>query len=528
MLLVSAGVAVLAGKRIVYDNWSKGDVGIKKPMPNSPGFFRGKNVHIYPNGAIGPRPPFAAQTMASLPTKRIDFMVYNAANDKIVFITSDLGVYSFTPRRFFQQGVSYVTVVSPPTLIGTLAAAVTDVVSSGNIIYCCRSASITTGGVAIDVAANTITAVAAVHTGEFIQVYGSRFLVVETATGTTKNYVHYSAANDFTSWPGNFTAVGTPTPITGIFIQRNSISLPKSDGTWWNITGALGAETVRRVEKALNFTAPGTVSNGDNVWWANYRDTLAFSGAQVQSESRPPTDEYVGRDAEQQPEDIAALVGSDDIAIVGTSVSTANGLYQCYVQTRINGAWTTHTVALDALNQSRNDFFLEQSNDGVLILARRGRTGGAGDAAPSFYAWNPRLSQPGEWDRQDPNGTYPEGTFYTNEYWPEDGSRVKITSVYVDLSYDLYLAANAGFTITAQALNNKGKTNELASTSSSWTPLDIPTTPTVGATLVRQRAQFDFGDQGEGGGAVLKITNLKNTLIHRIIMVVDEVPADGG
>jgi hypothetical protein len=499
-------------RTIVYQSFEKGDFGRAAPAFNIDGGFRGLNSFVYPNGAIGPRPPFVQIPVTGLPTLQIRHMIYNAAQAVMVVIFTNRAVYKFNP-----------VTGGAATLIGTIATAVDDVTSSGNIIYGCRLAATGTGGVLINLASSTISNLASMPNGQFIRVYGPQWIVVG---GANANRIHYSALGDATSWPGDFTDVGDLTPITGVFLQRNAISVVKSGGEWWAVTGVLGAETVRRSEKGLDYISPGVVTAADNVWWVNGRDMGTFSGAQVRSELRPDvpyTNEVtIGGNPpdEELPEDAAPLASGDDLIVVGVSESSeASGYYFGYAHVRTNGVWTRHVLPLAAVTELPGTIlFVEPTASGVPVVAYRGT---ASDA-PSFYRWDARTEFPLGPTVIDGDTAYfttgSSGEFSTPEFWPEEGDLVHVRRVIVDFSYR---GADVLLAVGVRALNRSAD-GEVESTEQEWTPSSNEQTHD---TFVRRRVVMSFGDQGDGGGAVVDIALAHSIMVHRVIMEVQLIPA---
>jgi hypothetical protein len=510
----------MAVQQIVFDNWAKGDFGRAYPAFNQVGGFRGRNVFLYPNGALGDRPPFYTLSVTGLPSKQVSHMIYNDAQGVMVVIFTTGAVWKFSP-----------TSGGAATSVGTVSSPVpNDVVSSGNSIYGVRTSG-ANGLVSINLATNTITDVAAAPLGHLIQVYGVQWIIVNT-TGSTPNRLNYSALGDPTSWPGNFTDVGDLSAIQKVFVQRNSLSIPKADGTWWNVSGVLGSETVRRVERGLNFASPSTLSFGENIWWVNGRDMGVFSGAQVRTELRPD-EPYAGGAPgfENGAEDIAPLAAADDVVLVGTAKATDGTDTIAYAQARIGGTWSRHTLPVGTLpNAAGSNLFIEPMGQGKVLLCVRGRTGGAGDSAPTFYIWQPRDEFPNISQRTDGTSAAPvSASFDTPEFWPEDGSRCLIREVMVDFIFDYEQATPetslVGMTVSAEALNRVGRDDGQVSNTQTWIPnSETRTTSTPAFRFVRQRAIFSFGDQGEGAGGVVHFTSLKSVAIFRVILIVETMP----
>lgn len=487
-------------RHIVLDDWSKGEYGRTSPSFNDVGTFKGTDVWIYNSGGIGPRSPFIKlDTTGVLTLTRADHLIYNDATSKAAVIYG-AAVYSLALSNLFTETPD-VTVAS----LGNMANTMTDFVSSGVEIFGVRSGG--AGGVRVNLSSGTITAIGALPAGHIIRVFGFQWIVVNT-TSATPNRILYSALGDPTSWPGNFVDVGDLTAIRNVYTQRDALVVEKVSGEWWAITGVLGNETIRRIDRGLFHEGAGAQTNSQNIWWVNNDRVCAFSGAQIYSELRPlPPDFEATTDA------MASLSEDDDFILFGQYDSGGQRLP--YAQVRRGGAWTQHKPLFGQGTSGAGILNIKAVSvgNGVVLAMAQARTG---VTSTQFYIFNPRSDPPlvaSETDTQDAVVS----SFDTSEFWAESGGILRIHEVIVDFTAFASEDVNCTFNVYAQTSLLPGDSDGVTSSGGSFT-LGAPAAP------VQHRAVFTFGDQGEGGGGRIKFTNMIGVVIHRVVVVADEIP----
>lgn len=498
-------------RQIVYNDWSKGDSGNLAPAPNQIGYFRGQNVVVYQNGAVGTRPPFVFLS-TSLPNRAVVQYIFNHSQNRVILIFDDKTVYAVNPAS------------GATNLVGTLATAVSGITSSGNEIFGCRSGGT---GVRINLATGVFTEIAAMPAGLYISVYGAQYVV--SGDSSYPNRLHYSTLGDPTLWPGNFVDVGAADSITGLFLQRNALVVPKDDGTWWVVSGVLGAETVRKSERGLRLVGntPSALTTAQNiVWFAGSvpQNIYTFSGAQIIAQPAP---DAIGVEAgtyvDTTPNSIDGLSVGDDIIVTG-KLTASSSVFTPFVHLRQGNAWTRHATTMSIGTTGAIQVSALALKDGGVAIFTMGQT--SSSTPPVFYVFNSVLGFPFLSNNDGNTSAKVVGTLQPSEYWPENGDLCRITEVIVDLSFPYDNATSATLTLTANALNRVQGDDGVSSATQTWTPQtqSRPASTSI-RKRTRQRAVFTFGDQGEGGGASLSFSAMTLVQIHRVIMVVDEMPA---
>lgn len=553
----------MSSTTITFSDWSGGDSGRARPAPNDLSVYRGVNVWLYPNGALAPRPNWFLIPFTGLPTNKT-MRQFGAS------VSGAGSWFAWT----FADGTVYSTAAGAGLAAssrGTLPSShdPSDMVVSGERALIC---SLSGGGARLT-AAGTFTSIADMpNQAALIVEYGPSQTVVLQNNLNAVPKLFWSSPNDPTSWPAaNVNFIGGPSHAQGLYVQRNTLVIPKINGELWTFTGTLGVNEVHRyADRGYVHPYPthakGAVVGNSTLYYATGRDISGFTGAQFVPVLRPdlPTASGFKDDAFSNNQGhVIALGGPDALAVIGTvdHISTAN-LRRVWMQTfGADRGWGRHTVPINDFSVTNNTVLggltstdsargvqVAQTVEGSVILCTATDAAITG-TAPRVVLLNTRLEIPYgnaaasgrsmAWG--DPGNLILDGdsaapviaTFASAEWWAPDGEEVFVRSLTVDFSYDTNAAVPVllgvlpghRFDLSVEALQREPLGTSQASATQQFTPSGGSTTD--GSTMKRGRQTFYFGDQGGGAGFRWKLADWRGVMVHQVTAQVDLSPARG-
>lgn len=539
---------------VEFKNFAGGDAGRERPAHGDLTQYRGSNTWLYPSGALGPRPAWAPYAVTGLPTGKTLRCFLGTVSQGGLWFTwafSDGTVYSSTPA-------------APATaaLRGTLAGDPQDSTSSGDLVYfvCATTGA---GKVSSD---GTFTAIASLPAGNLIAEYGQQIVVLQNPTGTPPK-LWWSALNDGTSWPvANVLFIGSGVGGSGLYVQRDSLVIPKVSGDVWVLTGVLGVnESLRLVDTGVGHPAiglaRGAVAGSSVLYYTTGKDLSAFTGAQIKMVSRPDLVEvasYRTKPYYAPHGQIISLRDDNKILVLGAVDGTADAtLKQPWASSfSPEAGWNRHTVPITPYKLSSALMLGLRGDDNArgLLAASTSTEGIAFVVTPSdatammngtlrHFLLNTRLERPYlaltetlTWAVTQPSNFDADSalpvvaSFQSAEWWAEDGNEVAVRGLLVDYSYDSdsRLASEFGATahnrmaVSVEALQPADGTAVAQSTAIVFAP--TAGTTIDGDTIKRGRELFQFGDQGSGGGFRFRLEDWRGICIHQVTAIVDLTP----
>lgn len=516
---------------VLFERFDHGEIGRSRPLKSVIDQFRGLNVWTYPNGSIGPRPPWQDCAFTGLPQLSIQtfdiqrFTLVPGEDPAKVVLTVDSGA-----------GVTAVwtgssTHASAHADRGNVTGLILASAGWGNTLYFC-SATTSNGG-KVDLNTNTVSDVAGMPLGFDLAVLGTRMVIANPGSPPITGQIRFAGDADPDTWAvGNFYNVGSPAVITALHELRNALVICKYDGTIWQTTGALtedqSAATTRKSD--LTFPAPyqhngrGAVAGSSNLWYCAGKQMVKFTGAQADTVERPdipitaadkalyawdPADNHVGR--------VLPLPDDDEFIVVGTldKLSDAQihtGWAQVY---RARDLWTRHTIPVTfrhtlagpqpSVDEARNIQTPKMAPAGVAYIATSADAAGTSSRPVHVYRLNTQQEYPyvavGLVLSGGPNGPTSStlmdgdtgapvlGQFSTAEVWAEDQevirpketmladvtwtngyTQVIVRSVEIDLSYNPSVGASSTynhFTVSVTSTQRDATAGETVSAATS-------------------------------------------------------------
>lgn len=531
---------------VQFSDFSGGDEGRSRPSKYDPTKFRATNAWVYPSGGLGPRPPAQKLAITGLPQKKLNvFIVMRGGGDfYYVFAFSDGTIY----RAPSATGAA--------ALVGTATNPPCAAATSGDYVFFCSASGtgsyITTSGGLTE---------AAIPQAQYITFFGARLVVSDPLVGVMR----VSAVSDYLTWPAaNAIAVGnTNEAVVGLYVQRNTLVLPKRYGSVWVLRGVPTVnETLRQEDQTLPhhliWRATGGVVGQSNLWYCVNRHMVRFTGAQAFLEERPDVPTKTGYDVFPWSDNVGAVLplsDDDEFLVVGTMDKTGSAATRqvWFHARRPQDAWTRHILATDEfiVNGStlsglttsawtgefvKVDYFLP----GTALICTGSDTSGLGGRAPRVYALNSQQEHPylpvgSQIGPLVTSATLNDGDTSlpviaearTAEHWDQEGRQLTVTEIVVDYSYNPNLTPASTynkFDLTVEALQSPGSTTVNASTSITFTPSGSGSTPD-GSPLVRAEQRFGVGNQGSGLGFRVRFADWRGIVVHRIAVFVDATEA---
>lgn len=556
---------------VTFSSFKGGDSGRMRPTPDDLSRYRGINTWVYPNGALGPRPPWWPVAITGLPATKT-LRTFDASRGPT--------------GTWYAWGFSDGTVYS--TTGGSLAAALRGTTAN-------EAGTVTGRDIrASHVLPNTVSFVTdtdntgariryngnweplyALPAGDAIGGMGEQTVVLvnpdpSIAANASTPYLRFSAPRDPTDWPAeNSVFIGSTGFAHGIYLQKDFLVIPRAKvGDIFVFTGVLGFnETLRLVDRGVappdQNRAKGAVISSSLLVYTSGRTISVFTGAQLLQQHRPDIPEIADYDTNPEYDNPGNVVGLDDderFIIVGTVDQTADVSYkriwaQSYSPEQ---GWHRHIIPVTPFRASQAATCESSSRD-TAKAAQVSPVGASGLVAlctvsDATYGNTPRVFQ--TYLRQEspylpPGKTLSQGVSVTSvadadsglpvvaswtsaEVWGEDGTELTVRSVLVDYSFDtdarIQTSLGGGvvpnrFDISVQAIQNAESTTTVESTAVPFVPAVALGTAIDGGTVRRGRKLFQFGSQGPGGGFRIKLADWRGIMIHRITVEYDISPA---
>ena len=533
---------------VQFDDWSGGDEGRHRPVKSDPRKIRGTNAWTYPSGGLGPRPPFQKVSITGLPQAKLN-----------VFHLMRPSTGGVSTRYFFGFSDGKVYMVpsgtNVATLVGTMTNPPVDAVTIGDYVYFVSN----TGHGAKCSAAGVLSGVSAMPAGDAIEQLGDRTVITNAADGgVVHGKIRVSAAANPDEWPAaNEIRIGAQNQmIMGVYVQRNTLVLPKFDGGLWVMRGVPTVNEVLRQEDltalhTLPRRARGAVCGQSNLWYCSDRDMVKFTGAQAVLEPRPDIPVTAGYNVSIWSNNVGAvapLVDDDEFVMVGTVDQTADtNTKLAWVQIhRPQDGWTRHVPQIGpfrvtyptevSTDNSTGVQVAKISPGGIMFLCSGSDTSANSGRAPQVYVFNSRQEYPhipvgdvNSWAAtsltlNDGDSSAPVvADVRMAEHWDDEGRQLTVTSVVVDYSYNpniTPLSTYNRFDISVEALQNPGSSTVVTSSVQSFVPTGSGSTPD-GSPIIRGQERFGFGDQGAGMGFRIRFSDWRGIVIHRVTVFVD-------
>ena len=505
-------------RTVRFDDFSRGEFGDLGPRLSTdlgPGWFTGKNVMKYRNGAVGPRPGLRQWTRNGTWPDGVLHAMQPSSN-----ATELTGVLIGTKPKLINRSFSLLELgivvefddddIPEPTTWPTVGQHRTD----GDWFLVPDD-----GLYKADHALDTVVPVAGAAglDGRAFRFYRDRQLLSDGAT----TYYSGPGTAGWDSFDDFFTG-SSFNPVAGFFPLRNGIVIPQATPNLDYVTGTIGtgSEVLRQVSSRTGPLDPyGCASIGTEFLVMMGRGLpypMLYNGAVWEELRHLP---YAGP--------------------AGSTTSQTNGAVPAHhvVDLEYDQAWMilSGLTAAGAENRMLLDWdscrsyhtwevevspFARRYENGLVMLS----DGGDVSAPPEFYAWFPELDRPGFVDDDysrpgDVSDTPLDAYLHMPASPAPQGKEWMVKAAIVDFrKWDTGAEETNHFDVTVDAIRRYGYGAPVTSA--------VQTFDEAGSTAVPEgvdaRVHLGFGDQGWGGEFQLKVDNLRGCAIRSIEVIIEE------
>lgn len=494
-------------KVIRYDRFDGGEFGRLGPEHAPKNSWTGRNMLVYRTGALGVRAGVEEITPDSFPSGAVH-LISNPIGGSMIAVQG-------TAVRSFDS-LTGANLITGGTALASTASGSSAFVRDNGSIYLTVSGDKTyriTGSA-------SVTAYASSPGGRAVARYGARLLV---AGESSSNVVEYSAADDFTSWPGNQFVVGDSSTITGMWVQRDHLLISKANGGLWVLSGALTddatAATLREV--APNIAGPDNQRRGAIL----PNDQLIFSPADNLNPALfNGTYDRIFEHLSTEGGQVVPIRTARNSALFtdGTGTTDPETIVSMLYH---RDSWSLHTFSVfgtdGGVRVADYPQAVEGTDDGSFVVFC------TIDSTPQFYVWKLGQDSPGlesdDYQRAgDASDSQVTGNFSLPYGKAENGEEWIVRHVIVDgRSWDTGGSLTNHFDISVDAVRRYDSVGSRSSDTLSWDH-DGSEFSTSGTPFSES---FSFGDQGYGHAFQLHFANVRGVAIDSITVVVDVRPA---
>lgn len=457
----------MAKQTLVYNEFRGGEWGLLGGEKAPSGTFHGKNMMVYSNGLLGPRPGLKDFTPDGMPNGKLRCLVETPVPDReAVFIIGSTAYYS-SYRDFSINPVAF----TGDTLTGKNDTPLQPKPDTATHLVAIEAAAGPTGGgvFRLDTPAGTVSQIDTAPPGVTHELYNGQLLVVESydrprllGSDPTEDGVTYDFSDGF------FTDIGDNWGIAGLLVQRNYVAIFKRNSAHV-LSGVFGdnSEVVRQVSRSQTAHKAWhiAIDNDDRIWFIPlFRENIAqFTGAALSQlgqyvnlnpregeTGELPVTRGLGAFAGQ-------LTNSSFLAVQGGETTHKGILYH-------NGVFTFHEYEQPVCG-------LVAAGDGNHVSLT---DGGADDAPATIYGTSFELDRPAfvsdgghspyDGDNTDPIDAEVEFPYF----FDKPGNLVRVRSVTVEIKkWDTGITNNT-LDLEVTTLNRSNGAGDQVNTVQSW------------------------------------------------------------
>ncbi len=507
----------------VFADFSSGEAGTLDLAKVPDTMWRGKNLLVYKDGSLGPRPglrllPVGRSILG--PVRGIGH-IESVSGRNLIYVDDTV---TYGSPLAGGASTSFGSIGSAPTT--RTPALIYDVTSGTGFMH------VPSGGRSLRVLPNdAVVQDLNVSGGVAGTVYGIRLV----RSDTSGRRFYYSSSDNAFNWPpGNFTDISISSRIVFLCEQRGHLTVLTGDGSWWVLTGVPGVnDNLRRISGGRLVPAriaPNAVVNlGDDlVHYLNPVNNYPGSFDGVEHNELPyltltpedPQASYAAVSQESAYTAAAAFQGVDNSspAFVLRSPGSGSGDNGRMLLSH-NGVWTRHAFEFPMSNMWASNgrgrifgFDMGATDVGLQILTANLR-----HDRPAFVT-DP-FARPGD-NRDQPLDA--EVTF--PEVWSDDGDELQVKEVMID-----FVRWNTGVVepnriITEVTALARG--SEVAPITGSRTWEQPGSLSPAAQAGTRDRLRHGFGEQGTGAGWRVRLHGLRGAAIRQVVVFYDPVASN--
>lgn len=496
---------------VLYDDFDGGEWGDRNAWKAEKNQFTANNMLVYSTGELGVRAGLVERTPAGVPNGEILGFGSTPVPAKDAWFVIGNNAYTFD----ILVGNNLLTATG--TMSGT-ATSNFDVTRIGTDLYITAKGKTNSYRLRLNTGTG-VPAALSVLTGSpsarAIVSYGDR-LVLGDITGSLTNRIRFSDALNYFSWPSaNFIDIGADWFINGLLVQRQHLVIAKQVG-FFVLTGVPGVNPViRKISGDHGPLSSAESAMGQNDLLYNWPTIghfpAAFNG------SRQIKQRHL--------DNFLPLSGTGDTVPTTTGVTPllddADGAAWLQSSKAIvfrDGVFTYHTFGVTTTGLTAK----EGGSGGLVTFC----DGGGVSSSAKFYVWDVNQDRPGiEGSTHDRAGDASDvavsGSVTFPEWWAPNASEFRVRAVIVDFRKWNTGASNTNhFDLKVDMLRRYNNTSPTASNTVSFD--EAPASASASGTL--DRRIFGFGEQGNGNGFQIVMTNCRGIAIQRIEVILDMEP----
>lgn len=528
---------------VIYDDFSGGDWGMVGAQHAARNQFGARNVMVYADGAVGPRPGMRPFAITGVPGNSTPLSMGRRPGTSQVWWTFNDGL----DTRAFKFDTT--TLTPAAVQVGANFASVKQVMGqSYDESNAAKSYAATDDGVMeLNFGANTFTKLAGSPACVGLTIYGDRMVTAKS------NIIRYSAPANFASWPASNTITVGFSKIAGLYSLRGELVIIKDDYSIWVLTGVPGVNEYLREVVPRNDGFSDTfqfmfadVERLSRLWTVSPsrespRNVVpsVFSGSSIRDEATQELQAGTPALAIVQ-----SLQTDGSVVMIGavtapSETPNVDAFEASNILIRYNGVWTRHqvdwTAGLTSPDLFRTPLNAIHVGEGRVIVFVKGATSAAGWVAYSFQA---------SWDRPavvlddyfgiisvaDPGLAVPlVGSMNLPEQWWPGGEDYAIHEVLVDASvYDwtgLFVAGTASLVISASYLGRRssyetpGDGSGLDNAIQEGSLTVSASTYFVSSANIPGRATFRFAFEGQSSRGFQLGLDMSSMSIRRVTVI---------
>ncbi len=499
----------------MFDQFGAGEYGLLGETLAPAASFTGANVVKLVDGSLAPRSGLKDLAPSGVAAAVPSGFGYNAPAAKIWF-TSGSHAYQFS-----STGTG-----NAVTDLGSLGGTPTQRINSAAQYDTATYVAVYgVGTVKLDHSTPAATVLTSAPAGRHCAIYGRRLVVASTSANG--NRLWYSATNDFVTWPAaNFVDVGKGFDICALVSDDQRLLVGKTDGSWWQLHGALGGNYEWR--EIVRNKRPAAVFNAARRWGTDVAGTLWYLDEELVSpitfQNGFKAYDYLSLNGYGESSlDTSSLVAPvgvgalrDPADVLFTTGRTNDADYDDQGLLWSNGMWSRHEfgVAVSGMCDGRDD-----PASRAFICD--------GGTTPKFYSWSYDLNRPaisGNADEALYDGAADsiDCGFTLPVFYAKDGSELAVSSVVVNFTkWGHAFDADNTFTVTVTPKQAYGA-GDLAVESHAWSE-DEASASTAGESdqhTTTFAARF-------ANGFTVGVTGMVGVAIRRLVVTFDERPMQG-
>lgn len=502
----------------VFADFSGGWYGTLDPAKVPDNMWDGRNIILYRDGSLGPRPGLKPFTLGRTTAGKVTGFHHTLSETKSLLYIDGTHVWSVDDNQSGAQVFDFGAM--PGVSFNDYLQPIVNRDSSYSYIGSLEGTGLSTV-VRANFATNDLTTSASLTGGVSLSFYGTRLVV-----GNQLQLFYSQRLQALVGGAANFIDVTNKGgEIVFVSEQRGHLTVVTRDGQFYVLTGVPGVnDTLRRVADVklkpawLSFTSMVDVGD-DIIYYLSPINNFPgqFDGAEhhdlpyLSMTPEDPRATYASTQTNASYKKSKALQGSDNASPAFVLAAPDNRMLL-----RHHGTWSLHQFTVD-VGQA-------WASDG------RGRMFAFGpvQAGAGTPAWTldwklerPTFTTDTHAKVGDNTGTPLDAYFVLPEQWATESEFVRVAQVIVDFTrWDTGAGATNHFDVEVTAIARFSQISDVSQTKE-WDQAGASSPATQAGQ--RDRVRLTFGEQGEGAGYRVALRNIRGVAIRSVQVIYEEI-----